>query len=88
MALFDVVPFTITQTIVLATGAIAAYLIIGAVYRLYFSPLAKFPGPKLAALTLWYEFWYDVVKEGRYSWRIAEMHRKYGKSARACEARL
>ncbi|KAK5124234.1 hypothetical protein LTR85_001937 [Meristemomyces frigidus] len=41
-------------------------------------PLSKFPGPKLAALTLWYEFYYDVVKRGRYTWRIGEMHEKYG----------
>lgn len=54
------------------------YLITTAVYRLYFSPLAKFPGPKLAALTLWYEFYYDVVERGRYTWRIAEMHKQYG----------
>ena len=54
------------------------YLITTAIYRLYLSPLAKFPGPKLAALTLWYEFYYDVVKRGKYTWRIAEMHKQYG----------
>ena len=55
------------------------YLITTALYRLYFSPLAKFPGPKLAALTLWYEFYYDVVKRGKYTWKIAEMHKQYGR---------
>lgn len=54
------------------------YIICIGVYRLYFSPLAKFPGPRLAALTLWYEFYYDVIKHGRYTWRIAEMHQQYG----------
>lgn len=54
------------------------YLIILAVYRLYFSPLAKFPGPKLAALTLWYEAWYDIVKSGQYTFKIRELHEIYG----------
>lgn len=54
------------------------YLIGGAVYRLYFSPVAKFPGPKLAALTLWYEFYYDVVCRGQYTFKIRQMHEKYG----------
>ena len=59
------------------------YLLYGlalGVYRLYFDPLAKFPGPKLAALTLWYEFYYDVVKRGRYTFEIAELHKRYGQS--------
>jgi hypothetical protein len=55
-----------------------AYCVSLLVYRLYLSPLAKFPGPKLAAATLWYEFYYDVVKRGRYTWKIGEMHKKYG----------
>lgn len=49
------------------------------VYRMYFDPLSKIPGPKLAAASLWYEFYYDVVKKGRYTWKIWEMHDKYGK---------
>lgn len=61
-----------------AFGAWIVYLLGLAIYRLYLSPIAKVPGPKLAALTLWYEFYYDVVKQGRYTWRIGEMHEKYG----------
>lgn len=49
-----------------------------AIYRLYLSPLSKFPGPKLAALTLWYEFYYDVIKRGRFAWEIKRMHEIYG----------
>ncbi|RDW71072.1 hypothetical protein BP6252_07635 [Coleophoma cylindrospora] len=54
------------------------YLIAGAIYRLHFSPIAGFPGPKLAALTLWYEFYYDVVLRGQYTFEIKRMHQKYG----------
>ena len=57
---------------------ITVYCIIGLAYRLYFSPLAKFLGPRLAAATLWYEAWYDIVKKGQYTFRIREMHKKYG----------
>jgi hypothetical protein len=54
------------------------YGIILAIYRLYFSPIAGFPGPKIAAATAWYEFYYDVIKYGRYFYKIAQMHDKYG----------
>ena len=60
-------------------GILLAYLVGLAVWRLYLSPLAKFPGPKLAGLTLWYEFYYDVVKRGKYTWEIEKMHAQYGK---------
>lgn len=70
---------TSTRLAILAC-AVLVYCVALAVYRLYLSPLARFPGPKLAALTLWYEFYYDVVKRGRYQWKIKEMHEKYGES--------
>lgn len=60
-----------------ATGLLL-YVVLGAIRRLYFSPLSRFPGPKLAALSLWNEFYWDVVKRGTFIWRIEDMHRKYG----------
>ncbi|KAB8230910.1 cytochrome P450 [Aspergillus alliaceus] len=60
----------------LATGVL--YLVTVAIYELFFSPLAHIPGPKLAACTRLYEFYYDVVRHGRYTFKIAELHDKYG----------
>ena len=58
------------------------YIVYGAIYRIFYSPIARFPGPRLAALTFWYEFYYDVVCKGRYSWKIQGLHKEYGKLTR------
>jgi Cytochrome P450 len=55
-----------------------SYLFVYAVHTLYFHPLAKFPGPKLAALTDYYEFYYNAIKCGMYMKKIEEMHERYG----------
>jgi hypothetical protein len=55
------------------------YCFLGVLNRLSFSPLSKFPGPRLAAATLWYEGYYDIVKGGKYIFKIKELHKKYGK---------
>lgn len=69
---------SVQEIIILLVCICIVYNIALVVHRLYFSPLAKFPGPKLAAATLWYEYYYDVVKRGRYTWKIAELHAQYG----------
>ena len=63
-----------------AAGAVAWLLYLGflAIYRLYLSPIARFPGPRLAALSLWYEFYHDVVRGGQYCFKINELHDQYG----------
>ncbi|KAI0139140.1 putative cytochrome P450 [Hypoxylon sp. NC0597] len=62
----------------LAGAVLVAYLIALVIYRLFFHPLSAFPGPKLAALTVWYEFYYDGIKGGKYTFKICEMHAQYG----------
>ncbi|OSS47233.1 hypothetical protein B5807_10115 [Epicoccum nigrum] len=47
-------------------------------WRLFYSPLAGFPGPKLAAATGWYEFYFDFWKRGKYIFEIERMHEVYG----------
>lgn len=63
-----------------AAGAAALLIYLGslAIYRLFLSPISKFPGPKLAALSLWYEFYHDVVRGGQYCFKINELHDQYG----------
>ncbi|EER24680.1 Cytochrome P450 family protein [Coccidioides posadasii C735 delta SOWgp] len=61
-----------------ATAAYLVYVTAVVVYRLWLSPLSKFPGPKLAAATRWYEFYYDAICHGKYTFEIIKMHEKYG----------
>ena len=57
-----------------------SYVLYAVISRVFLNPLRHIPGPKLAALTSWYEFYYDVIHQGRYVWKIRDLHRKYGQS--------
>ncbi|TGO37583.1 hypothetical protein BHYA_0093g00080 [Botrytis hyacinthi] len=70
-------PFIEHSLLILITTFLV-YQVTLVVYRLYFSPLAKFPGPKLAAASLWYEFYYDVWCDGQFTFKIRELHKVYG----------
>ena len=68
----------LSRTIFTIVSACIVYSTTIVIYRLYFSPLSKFPGPKLAAATGWYEFFYDYWLSGRYIFKIQRMHEVYG----------
>ena len=63
----------------LILGLGCVYFLLKGLYRLYFHPLRRFPGPRLAAITHGYEFYHDVVRHGMYIWEIEKMHQKYGR---------
>ncbi|KAJ6126691.1 hypothetical protein N7523_002303 [Penicillium sp. IBT 18751x] len=48
------------------------------IYNVYFHPLSKFPGSKLATCSFLHEFYYDVICRGMFIWEIGKMHDKYG----------
>ena len=81
MEAFKQIPFVASPTFV-AVGLIASAFLswfIVVIHRLFFHPLAAFPGPKLAAFTVLYETYYDVWKGGKYIFKLNELHRRYGK---------
>lgn len=65
---------------VLIVGLVG-YTLYGAIWRLYLSPVAHIPGPRIAALTFWNEFYYDVSLGGKYTWKLLEYHKQYGMHA-------
>jgi hypothetical protein len=49
-----------------------------AVYRLWFHPYAKYPGPKLLGLTKYAEFYYDLFDKDGFTPYIERLHEQYG----------
>ncbi|KAE8452045.1 hypothetical protein EG329_002210 [Mollisiaceae sp. DMI_Dod_QoI] len=64
--------------LLLSALVLLAYTLYGVYYRLYLSPIAHIPGPKLAAVTRLYEAYYDLYLGGKYTFKIIELHKQYG----------
>ncbi|KAJ5496031.1 Cytochrome monooxygenase lcsI [Penicillium diatomitis] len=62
------------------------YGVVIIVYRLFFSPLAKFPGPKLAACTNLPNLYWLVT--GKHHLKIKELHDQYGDVVRVSPTTL
>ncbi|KAL4940581.1 hypothetical protein BDV06DRAFT_18342 [Aspergillus oleicola] len=63
---------------VLIASAYFLYIAGLGLYRLFFHPLRKFPGPRYAVLSRWHEYYYDCWLPGKFMWWIEEQHKRYG----------
>ena len=61
---------------------IVLFVTVVSLYRLTLHPLARFPGPKLAAVSGWYETYYDCFLLGKFSEHINKLHKDYGELPR------
>ncbi|KAJ5168470.1 Cytochrome monooxygenase lcsI [Penicillium canariense] len=71
----DAIPFA--SSVALAVAVVwVAYRVWIVVYNLYFSPLSRFPGPKIAACTNLLSLYWTSTGQNHY--RIKELHDRYG----------
>lgn len=76
MALDSLLLYPSVTTVLLSSFLI--YVTALVLHRLYFSPLAHIPGPKLWAATFWPEIYHDIIRGGKFSLEICALHKRYG----------
>lgn len=55
------------------------YVLSGCIYRLYFHRISHIPGPKLAAITYFYQAYYDIFPyQGQWIFQQIRLHQQYG----------
>ena len=69
--------YSTSQTVLITA---LAYLCYAVASRLVFHPLKNFPGPRMAAFTEMYAFYYEIWQNGLMVQHIKELHRVYGGS--------
>ncbi|KAJ3774251.1 cytochrome P450 [Lentinula raphanica] len=62
----------------LSVSLLFVYVGVVALYRLYFHPLCKYPGPVIAALTDWYELYHNIIQGGALLTEIDKLHKLHG----------
>lgn len=64
--------------LILLLSTSLCWLTYQSIYRLFFHPLSHIPGPRLAAVSYIYQFYFDVIKGGKYIWEVRRLHEEYG----------
>ncbi|KAI0538389.1 cytochrome P450 [Xylaria digitata] len=80
-------PGSSLQIVGVVVGLFILYLSALAIHRTYFHPLSHIPGPWLAKVSYWAEFYHDCLAEG-YVKVYPELHAKYGPIVRVTPTRV
>lgn len=62
----------------LAAAAAASWCVYRALYNASLHPLARFPGPRAAALTGCWKAWVECVREASFCHELEGLHARYG----------
>ncbi|KAI8628214.1 cytochrome P450 [Xylariaceae sp. FL1651] len=78
-SLLDLQPFSMRYDLILMLAILVlpiAYYLCLSIYNIYFHPLSKYPGPRLAAATPWWFAW--TLARGTTPGKLLDLHNKYG----------
>lgn len=85
---FEVLPHQLSNMLQWTVAVCVAAFFSFVLFRLFLHPLSRYPGPRLAALTTWYQAYFDVYKHGRLLRHVDFLHDIYGEQTVALILRL
>ncbi|KAI4763231.1 hypothetical protein E4T52_05900 [Aureobasidium sp. EXF-3400] len=70
---------TAMTTLWLGCAVVCTVYLVGlVVYRLYFHPLCKFPGPFWCRISHFQQCYYEAICGGKFIYQIPKYHERYG----------
>jgi hypothetical protein len=70
---------TVAVALTAAFTTAVAYAVYTIIYNVYFHPLAKFPGPPIAQMTIYWKAYIECIENRSFSHVLVELHTQYGK---------
>ena len=69
-----------TNLLVAASAILVAYVSYVIVYDVLLHPLARFPGPPLAKVTVYWKAYIECILKKSFCDELRELHERYGKA--------
>lgn len=73
--------FLPAAVVILLLAGYAVYVTYDVIYNIYFHPLAKFPGPPLARVSIYWKAYVECIARRSFCHYLVELHDLYGKDS-------